>query len=212
MPSPHAGSIKRVFAGNRLPWITSSRSQMNPATSGGVKNCPNSRLRSKSSAGASAEARDCRDVGFSLSGVAFILEHHQAGQKRTNGQQPSAGSVAPVHLPVNLPPPNGPPVDPEGGAGDEEAAVVMIPDRRDKGEAWQFAPEPNVLVVGGWVEIDVVPRVAGGAANRPVERGEEFPPGKDAPPGQHPVLRSAEEHSVQNGGLPPPSGAIVRSN
>ena len=52
-------------------------------------------------------------------------------------------------LAVNPPPPSGPPVDPKGGAADEEETVVMIPDRRDKGEAGQFAPEPNVLVVGG---------------------------------------------------------------
>jgi hypothetical protein len=72
--------------------------------------------------------------------------------------------------------------------------------------------KPNVLVVGGWVEIDVVPGVAGGAANRPVERSEEFPPGEHAPPGQHPVLRSAQEDSIENGGLPPPPGAMDRSN
>jgi hypothetical protein len=115
-------------------------------------------------------------------------------------------------LPVNLPPPNGPPVDPEGGAGEEEAAVVMIPDRRHKREAELPAMKPNVLVVGGWVEINVVPGVTGGTANRPIERSEEFPPGKHAPPRQHPVLGSAQEDSVENGGFPPPPGAMVRSN
>ena len=66
----------------------------------------------------------------------------------------------------SLPPPSGPPVDPEGGAADEVAAVVMIPDRRDKGEAGRFAPEPNVLVVGGRVETNVVPRIGRESANR----------------------------------------------
>ena len=50
-----------------------------------------------------------------------------------------------------LPPPGVPPVKPEAGAGYEEEAVVMIPDRRDKREAGQLAPQPNMLVVGGRV-------------------------------------------------------------
>ena len=115
-------------------------------------------------------------------------------------------------LPVNLPPPSGPPVDPEGDAGDEVAAVVVIPDRRGKGEAGQFAPEPNVLVVGGRIGINVVPGIVRRAANRPIERSEELPPGEYALPGQYPVLRSAQEDSIENSGLPPPPGAIVRSN
>jgi hypothetical protein len=57
-----------------------------------------------------------------------------------------------------------------------------------------------------------VPGAVGGAANRPIERSEEFPPGKHAPPRQHPVLGSAQEDSVENGGFPPPPGAMVRSN
>jgi hypothetical protein len=106
-------------------------------------------------------------------------------------------------LTINLPPPSGPPVYPEVGAGDEVAAVVMIPDRRHKREAELPAMKPNVLVVGGWVEIDVVPGAASGAANRPIERSEELPPGEYAPSGQHPVLRSAQEDSVEYSGLPP---------
>jgi len=35
-----------------------------------------------------------------------------------------------VGLAVNPPPANGPEVDPEGGAAEEEAAIVVIPDRR----------------------------------------------------------------------------------
>jgi hypothetical protein len=57
-----------------------------------------------------------------------------------------------------------------------------------------------------------VPGAAGAGANRPIERSEEFPPGEYALPGQHPVLGSAQEDSVENGGFPPPPGAIVRSN
>ena len=88
----------------------------------------------------------------------------------------------------------------------------MIPDRRHKREAELPTMKPNVLVVRGWVEIGVVPGAAGGAANRRIELSKELPPGEHAPPGQHPVFRSAEENSVQNGGFPPPPGAIVRSN
>lgn len=116
-------------------------------------------------------------------------EHHTRGEVRGG-------------LTVSLPPPGFPPVYIEVGAGYEEEAVVMIPDRRDNGEAGKFAPDPNVLPVGGWVEINVVPGIGRGAANRPIERGVKAPPGPRVSPRQHPVLRSAEENSVENGGLP----------
>jgi hypothetical protein len=88
----------------------------------------------------------------------------------------------------------------------------MIPDRRDNGGAAQFAPDPNVLSVGGRVEIHVVPEIGRGAGNRPIERRKQCPPGEHACSGQHPVLRSAEEDPIENDALPPPPGAIVRSN
>ena len=88
----------------------------------------------------------------------------------------------------------------------------MIPDRWHKREAELPAMKPNVLVVRGWVEIGVVPGAAGGAANRRIELSKELPPGEHAPPGQHPVLGSAQEDSIENSGPPPPPGAMVRSN
>ena len=92
-------------------------------------------------------------------------------------------------LSINLPPPSGPSVDPEKGAGDEVEAVVVIPDGRDNAEAGQFAPEPDALVVGGRIEINVVPGIARRAANRPIARGEQAPPGPHVGPRQHPALR-----------------------
>ena len=100
-------------------------------------------------------------------------------------------------------------MEPEGGAGDQLAAVVVIPVRRDNPEAGQFAPEPNVLIAGSRAKMRVLPEIVRRPANRPIERSEECPPGQHAHPGQHPVPRSAEEHSIQNGGLPPPLGAMV---
>ena len=105
-------------------------------------------------------------------------------------------------LTVILPFPSGPPIEPERGAGDEVAAVVMIPDRRDKREAELPAMKPNVLVVGRWVEINVVPGVTGGTANRPIERSEGCPQSENAPPGKGSV--TAEKGS---GGVRPASGA-----
>ena len=55
--------------------------------------------------------------------------------------------------------------------------------------AGQFAPEPDALVVGGRIEINVVPGIARRAANRPIARGEQAPPGPHVGPRQHPALR-----------------------
>ena len=74
--------------------MTSNKSQMNPATSGGVKNCPSSLLVSKSLVLPSKTGVGCRGIGFSLGAGRFILLCDEADSMPADGQLPSPHEIS----------------------------------------------------------------------------------------------------------------------